>query len=279
MWREMIAGTAMVATIFASLSMPAAAANPTLEIVVDSDRRVFTRDALLARSDTTEIQVPADIAYGKPMSFRAVPLRALLEGLSLPGGSVIEAVASDGFAAHIPVDLLTNADPAKAIAWLAIEPAAIPWPDLPGKQVSAGPFYIVWAGAQVKSISSEYWAYSTIKLVSALPPVVRWPQLAVDDRATHQARTGQELFIAQCLPCHMIDGAGSSDVGPDLNTPMNPTRYMTRQGLHALIRDPKAVRRWPNQTMPGFSEEQMSDQAIDAIIDYLSHIAGRKHPN
>lgn len=279
MWCEMIPGTPVVATLLASLAMPVAAANPTLEIVVDSDRHVVTRDALLARSDTTDIHVPADIAYGKPMSFRAVPLRALLEGLSLPGGSVIEAVASDGFAAHVPVDLLTNADPAKAIAWLAIEPAAIPWPNLPGKQVSAGPFYIVWTGAQAKSISSEYWAYSTIKLVSALPPVVRWPQLAVDDGATHKARTGQELFIAQCLPCHMIDGAGSSDIGPDLNTPMNPTRYMTRQGLHALIRDPKAVRRWPNQTMPGFSEEQVSDQAIDAIIDYLSHIAGRKHPH
>ena len=111
-----------------------------------------------------------------------------------------------------------------------------------------------------------------------MSPTARWPQLAVDPAlpATHDARAGQALFITQCLPCHMIDGAGSGDVGPDLNRPMNPTAYMTRAGLHALIRDPKAVRNWPTQTMPGFAEDQMSDRDIDAVISYLAHIAGRK---
>jgi mono/diheme cytochrome c family protein len=74
----------------------------------------------------------------------------------------------------------------------------------------------------------------------------------------------------------MLDGAGSSDVGPDLNRPMNPTAYMTRQGLHALIRDPKSVRIWPTQIMPGFAADQMSDRDIDAVISYLAHMAGRK---
>ena len=89
----------------------------------------------------------SDVAYGKPMSYRAVPLAALLVGLNPPPDSVIESVALDGFAAQLPLDLLTNADPAKAVAWLAIEPADMPWPPLPGKAASAGPFYIVWTGA------------------------------------------------------------------------------------------------------------------------------------
>jgi mono/diheme cytochrome c family protein len=191
---------------------------------------------------------------------------------------VIETIALDGFAAHLPLDLAINTDPAKAIAWLAIEPANAPWPDLPGKSASAGPFYIVWAGAAAKTVRSEQWPYQLAKLESQLPPEARWPQLAVDPDlpATHKARAGQALFITQCLPCHMLNGAGSSDVGPDLNAPMNPTAYMTQAGLHALIRDPKAVRSWATQIMPGFAEDQMSDGDIDAVIAYLAHMADRK---
>ncbi|MGV3634834.1 MAG: c-type cytochrome, partial [Pseudorhodoplanes sp.] len=277
--RSAIAALCIVAALAACfLSTPIAASEPTLGIVSDGETRSFTRDALLARPDAADVEIASDIAYGRPMRFRAVPLRALLAGLRLPPDGVIETVASDGFAAHLPVDLVTNADPARAIAWLAIERSDAPWPDLPGKQASAGPFYIVWTGAQAKSVSSEYWAYQVAKLVGELPPTARWPQLAVDPSlpATHAARAGQTLFIAQCLPCHMIDGAGSSDVGPDLNRPMNPTAYMTRQGLHALIRDPKSVRNWPNQMMPGFAPDQMSDRDIDAVIAYLAHMAERK---
>ena len=212
------------------------------------------------------------------MRFRAIPLAALLAPFRAPEGSVIESVALDGFAAHIPLDLVMNADPAKPVAWLAIEPAGAPWPPLPGKPSSAGPFYIVWTGAIANTISSEQWPYQIATLESQLPPVARWPQLAVDQAlpATHDARAGQTLFITQCLPCHMLDGAGSSDVGPDLNRPMSPTAYMTHAGLHALIRDPKAVRTWATQIMPGFAEDQLSDRDIDAVIAYLAHMADRK---
>jgi mono/diheme cytochrome c family protein len=260
------------------LGSPGASADPVLDVTVGGETRHFSRDALLARPDVTDVAIPADIAYGKPMRFRAIRLAALLAGLRPPAGSVIETVARDGFAAHVPFDLVANTDPAKAIAWLAIEPAGAPWPNLPGKAVSAGPFYIVWTGAGAAAIRSEQWAYQVAKLVSELPPAARWPQLAVDPAlpATHAARAGQALFITQCLPCHTINGAGSGDVGPDLNRPMNPTDYMTRRGLHALIRDPKSVRSWPTQIMPGFPADQMSDQEIDAVIGYLAHMAGRR---
>lgn len=276
-WAGRIAPLCIVVAMLAGL-VPAAAADPVLEVTVNGETRRFSRDALLARPDATDVVVPADIAYAKPMRFRAVPLAALLAGLRIPADSVIETVARDGFVAHVPLDLVTNTDPAKAVAWLAIEPAGAPWPNLSGKTESAGPFYIVWTGAQAKSVSSEQWAYQVAKLVSELPPAVRWPQLAVDPAlpAAHEARLGQTVFITQCLPCHRLSGAGSSDVGPDLNTPMNPTAYMTRDGLHALIRDPKAVRSWPTQIMPGFAEDQMSDRDIDAVISYLAHQAARR---
>jgi mono/diheme cytochrome c family protein len=170
-----------------------------------------------------------------------------------------------------------NRDESKALAWLAIEPADGPWPPIPGKDLSAGPFYIVWTGAEVASIRSEQWPYHMAKLVSEPSPVSRWPALAVSSAlpATDPARAGQALFLVQCLPCHKLNRSGAADVGPDLNLPQNPTEYLTPQGLHDLIRNPKAVRSWPSQAMPALSD-YLSDGEIDLIIAYLKHMAANK---
>ena len=276
-WARRIAGPFIVAMML-SPAPSTAAADPVLTIAFGDETRIYSRDALLARPEVANVDIPADIAYGRPMRFRAIPLAALLAPFRGPDDSVIESVALDGFAAHLPLALVMNTDPAKPVAWLAIEPGGAPWPNLPGKPSSAGPFYIVWTGPTANTIGSEQWPYQLAKLESQLSPVARWPQLAVDPDlpATHDARAGQALFITQCLPCHMLNGAGSSDVGPDLNRPMSPTAYMTHAGLHALIRDPKAVRSWPAQIMPGFATDQMSDRDIDAVIAYLAHMADRK---
>jgi mono/diheme cytochrome c family protein len=254
------------------------AADPVLDVVIGGDTRHFARDALLARPDVANVEVAADVAYGKAMRFRAVPVAALLAGLNPPADSVIETVALDGFAAQLPLDLITNTDPAKPVAWLAIEPADNPWPPLPGKTASAGPFYILWTGAAAATIRSEQWPYQVAKLASQPSPASRWPALGVDPAlpATHPVRAGQALFVTQCLPCHNLNGAGASAIGPDLNKPMSPTEYLTRAGLRALIRDPKSVRSWAEQRMPGFAADQMSDREIDLVIDYFTHMAARR---
>ena len=81
----------------------------------------------------------------------------------------------------------------------------------------------------------------------------------------------------QCLTCHKLNGAGAADVGPDLNRPQNPTEYFTPQGLHDLIRNPKAVRTWPAQAMPALSD-YLSDREVELIIAYLKHMAGTVGP-
>jgi mono/diheme cytochrome c family protein len=249
-----------------------------LDIVIGGQTRHFGRDELLHRPDVAHIEVANDVAYGKPMAYLAVPVAALLAGLNPPANIVIESVALDGFAAQLPLALLTNTDPAKAIAWLAIESDDLRWPMLPGKAESAGPFYIVWTGVSVAKIRSEQWPYRLKRLASQSSPLERWPALDVDPAlsATDPARAGLALFKTQCLPCHTLNGAGAGTMGPDLNQPMNPTRYMTRDGLHALIRDPKSVRSWPTMQMPGFAAEQFSDREIDQIIGYLNHMATRR---
>jgi len=53
---------------------------------------------------------------------------------------------------------------------------------------------------------------------------------------------------------------------------MNPTEYFTDAGLRALIREPRSVRVWPEQRMPGFAEEDLSDEELGLVLAYLSHM-------
>ena len=270
----------LVLSFLLLLSSLAHAADPSLKVSVGGETREFTREQLLARPDATTIDVAADITYRVPMTYRAVSVAALLAGMTLPADSVIEAVALDGFIAQLPLDLVLNTDPSKAVAWLAIEPADRPWPPIPDKTMSAGPFYIVWTGAEVGSIRSEQWPFQVAELASQPSPAARWPALAVDPAlpATDPVRAGQALFVTQCLTCHKLNGAGAAEIGPDLNLPMNPTEYLTPEGLHDLIRNPKSVRTWPAQAMPPFPPDYLSDREIDLVVAYLKHMTSRKPP-
>src|SRR4051812_46683090 len=169
MLKKSVCGPLLIVLSWLFVVSSDASADPVLDIVIDQHTRQFGRDELLLRPDLTEVAVSNDVTYGKPMRYRAVPLAGLLVGLNPPADSVIESVALDGFAAQLPIDLLTNEDPGKAIAWLAIEPGDMPWPPLPGKTVSAGPFYIVWTGAT--TVPSEQWPYQLAHLASQSSPI------------------------------------------------------------------------------------------------------------
>ncbi|WP_420212602.1 c-type cytochrome [Burkholderia aenigmatica] len=252
-------------------------AESALELATGDTPRSFTPQALLARPDAATIRVPRDIAYGKPMTFRAVPFADLL-GDTLPADGVLETRAADGFAAQLPLDLVRRHAPAGAVAWLAIEDPAHPWPKLPGKAVSAGPFYLVWLGPKASSVRGEQWPYQIVRVTIESSPLARWPSLAVDAAlpANDPARAGQHLFVTQCLACHRIDGAGSSHAGPDLNTPMNPVDYFQPAALRRYIRNPASVRDWPGRSMPAFPPDQLSDRELDQIVAYLAYMARRK---
>jgi cytochrome c1 len=56
---------------------------------------------------------------------------------------------------------------------------------------------------------------------------------------------------------------------------MPAATYFTEDGLRALIRNPAAVRSWPEQRMPAFSAETVGDFEINAVIAYLRYLAVR----
>jgi mono/diheme cytochrome c family protein len=127
-------------------------------------------------------------------------------------------------------------------------------------------------------VVSEQWLYQLASLTAFESPAHRWPQLAANPTLAPDAsaRRGQQVFATDCLPCHRLNGGGEGEKGPDLGWPMNATDYLTNQGLRALVRDPRSVRTWPLQQMPGFGADALPEADLEALVAYLRHITQHK---
>lgn len=250
------------------LAAPAGAADLTLRIA--GQTRVFTQAELLKSPDAVEIPVPQT----SPAA-RAVPLLQLLKGLPTDEIDTLEVQASDGFVSQIPMALIRKGAQGGSVALMAVEDPAKPWQPLPKGNATAGPFFLVWQNPQLSGITSEQWPWQVATIVGVEAPARRWPQIAMaaEVPAGAPARHGQEVFVAQCMPCHRMKGGGAAEVGPDLGQPMPAAAYLTEAGLRALIRNPKAVRTWPQQQMVGFDTTMLSDTDLDAVVAYLKAMA------
>ena len=248
---------------------------PTLTVSLGDKTQVYTAAELLARPDAATIAIPADVAYGRPMTFRAVPLLALVPAASDPALDTIEARASDGFVSQLPRALIDKGasrrqrrlgrggGSGRAVAQSS-------------RQAGERRAVLSRVGASGALRHRERAvAVSDVALTGVESPAHRWPQMAVDASlpADAPARRGQEVFTVQCLPCHRMKGAGEGELGPDLGQPMSPTQYFTPEALRKLIRNPKSVRTWPGQIMPGFDPSKISDADLDAVIAYLGAMA------
>jgi mono/diheme cytochrome c family protein len=249
---------------------------PTLRVELGGEKRQFSATELLANPATRTIEIPQDGSYRRAMRYQAIPLLELLQGLPADATHTVDARATDGFASQLPWALIVRGASGGAVAWIAIEDPAHPWPRLEGKPYSAGPFYLVWEHPERSGIASEQWPYALASLIGDTDPLQRWPQLALDSSvpASDPARQGQAVYIVQCLPCHRLRGGGAGEQGPDLGLPMPVTAYFTAAGLRAVMRAPASVRTWPQQQMSGFDTASLSDADIDAVIAYLGRVTG-----
>jgi mono/diheme cytochrome c family protein len=261
--------------LVATAHWAARAAEPSLVITSVGEPQRYSAATLLARKDLASISVPYDVSYRRAATYRAVPLLALLSVRGDSRFDTLEARATDGFIAQIPLTLVRQGARGGAVAWLAIEDPARPWEPLPHHKQSAGPFYLVWENPERSNIRTEQWPHWLVSLTLVEGPLHRWPQLALPAGATtaDTARAGQQVFLSFCLPCHRLNGGGASDTGPDLGQPMNATEYLTEAGLRAIIRNPRAVRTWPRQTMGGFGSKSLPDTDVDNLLVYLRAMA------
>lgn len=254
------------------IALPAGAAE--LKVDLGHGARTLESAQLAGRKDARAIDVSQDVAYHKPMRYRAVPLKALLAGAT--PGDHLQFVANDGFAAEIPAALILDGHGAEA--WLAVEDPGQPWPALPGKTQSAGPFYVVWTRPEAGGVNPEQWPYQLAAIRKMDEVATRFPAMAPDPAlpAGSPERRGFEVFQRICLACHTLNGQGDAKLGPDLNLPYNPTEYLRADLLRAYVRDPQSLRHWPQAKMPGFDPKVLSDADLDALLAYLRHMAGRK---
>jgi mono/diheme cytochrome c family protein len=269
------AALVLLAAALVPLACQVGAAELTLDL--GDHTETLTTEQLLARPDAVTIEVPQDATYQRPMTYRAVPLRALLQGMALAPGEDLEVVARDGFVTALPTALVFPLAGGGAVPWLAVEPLDVPWPP-PAEGVATGPFYLVWLKPEASGVRREQWPFAVGVIRPAPPPEVRWPALAVgaDIPAGSPIRAGQALFVTQCLVCHPLNGAGAAHVGPDLNQPHSPTEYFQPWALRAFLRDPGSVRRWSAMQMPGFDAAAMSDVDLEAVLAYLAYMAARR---
>jgi mono/diheme cytochrome c family protein len=260
--------SAMLAASLLAVTSIAFAAEPTLDVDLDSIPYHIPRAALLSNPATRSIDVPADVAYHRSMRYRALPLATLLGELT-PDSSV-QFTATDGFVANVPAKLLLGGGQ----PWLAIETDEA-WPPLKADGPSAGPFYLVWLKPEQGGVSPEQWPYQIGKISVVLPLEKRYPQILPKISSAAEQR-GLHAYIANCASCHPINGGGDAAVGPDLSRPHSPTEYFQESYLRKLVRNPAAVRNWSQRIMPGFSAEVLSDAQLDDLLAYLRQMAKQR---
>lgn len=259
--------------ILLSLSLLSLAGHAAqLDIQLGANSRSWSSEQLLDHPQARDIEIAEDVAYKRTMHYRAVPLSALLDGVT--AGDHLQAVAADGFAAELPAAPLLASQGARA--WLAVEDASKPWPALGKGKPSAGPFYLVWSDPAASHIGPEQWPFQVVRIRQLDSVEQRFPALLPASAASDQVRAGFAQFQKNCMACHRLNGAGDSAFGPDLNIPHNPTEYFTGDFLRQYIRDPQSLRRWPQGRMPGFSEQALSTAELEQLIAYLAHMAQRK---
>jgi mono/diheme cytochrome c family protein len=257
----------------------ATGSEPTLRISWAMGSRSYTRSELLERPDVVRIQITRDPAYdGQPRTYQAVALHSLWEGVPVPSDALLLFKCIDGFSAPIARDRVLNASPSAAIAFLAVEPAGGPWPKN-AKGVSPGPFYLVWKDPEKSGIQKEEWPFQLAAFEVKRGLAESYPGILPDSKAAASVQAGFRIFVENCFACHTMNRQGESELGPDLNVPMNVTQYWKPGSIRALVRDPQSVRHWPQGNMPAFSREQLSDEDLNRLLEYLQHMAGRKVKN
>ncbi len=266
--------------IFLSVSSLGLSKEVTLTIQTQKSKIIIKRSDLLTRKQDLEtVFIPIDPTYSKPMTYTAIRVTKLFDSLKLPPEHLLQFKALDGFSAPISLDRLLNTDKQRSIAYIAIEPSDKFWPPIKaGSKLSAGPFYLIWQNPEASQISREEWPYQLVSFEVLGPLLQTYPDIFPDEKlaADSSIRKGFAVFRTNCFTCHTMNKNGASQLGPDLNFPMSPVEYFNEEIFKKYIRNPQAVRHWPQAKMTGFSKEAISDQQLSDLLDYFKHMKSRK---
>lgn len=251
-----------------------------LEVMTPTSSTTFTRTMLLT-FPVYHININNSRAYlNRPMSYQAIKLCDILKPYHLSATDTVELISSDNFSAILPASVITNCSNKTAIGFIAIEPEHKPWPQLkynnPDKNHpddgTAGPLAVIWVHPEKSYISNEYWAWKLVK-IKIHHQLVENMYLRAPNTKNKRILNGYHAYISRCAGCHTINKIGNAVIGPDLNTPKNPTEYFESDAqFKKFIRDPQSVRVKANDRMSGTNEEFLSNKDLDDLIIYLKYM-------
>jgi mono/diheme cytochrome c family protein len=269
------AGIAGVTGLWAARAAPAAevAALRFLKDGVEVARVDVTTLRMKGGETTVTVEDPY---YERPMTFRAVPLAAVLAlGFGEPPSAFanedVVLRAADGYARPT-----TGARLAESGGFLAFGDASRPaeppaFLPMGRRGLDPAPFYLVWTGGTQKDPHTTPWPYQLVAVerqdfVRTHPHTV--PRAAPEGTP---AWTGFRVFRTECVACHAMNGEGGT-VGPDLNVPQSIVEYRPVEQIKAYIRDP-AVFRYGN--MP--ANPHLGAAELDGLIAYFETMRRAKH--
>lgn len=90
--------------------------------------------------------------------------------------------------------------------------------------------------------------------------------------STEIAAAGEEIFAQSCASCHAVEAGAVGGVGPNLTSFGDREKIAgilehNSENLKEWIRNPQEIK--PGNNMPQFSEDQISDEDLDALAEYL----------
>ncbi|MGH7898191.1 MAG: c-type cytochrome [Candidatus Binatia bacterium] len=269
---------AALAACLACLLLPdaASAGATTLRFLRDGQLVKEVELETLKKKCRIAAVVIEDPYYKKRKSFLAVPLK---QALSLGFGAESAALAREEFFFQALDGYVKPAAGSRVVedgGYLAFADAdrsrdGVPgWEPIDRRQVDPGPYYVVWSKPNQTDANGYPWPFqlAAVEIVhfeKKYPFTL--PRNAADDSA---AWHGFQIFRAQCISCHSINGQGGK-IGPDLNVPMSIVEYRPIAQVKAYIRDPQTFR---YSSMP--AHRGLTDEQLDQLIAYFSTMKSLK---
>jgi mono/diheme cytochrome c family protein len=274
-----------LAAVAALTSMVSTLAVATDETGGDSELRFLRDGAIVKRIDRTELQRSCTVQtvaiedpyYNTRKSFRACPLRQVLElgfgasALAKPDDEFFLR-ARDGYVKTVRAQRLGEDG-----AFLAFADAEHAQGDDPGwqpidrRQVDPGPYYLVWSKPEQRDAHGYPWPYQLVA-IEITSFAREYPHtLPSTAKADSPPWRGFAIFRDECVSCHAINGEGGK-VGPDLNVPRSIVEYRPIAQIKAYVRDPASFR---YTSMPAHPDLTPAD--LDALIAYFDVMKHLKH--
>ncbi|MEM9174805.1 MAG: cytochrome c [Myxococcota bacterium] len=245
----------------------------------DAMEQAIPIDALRSACGEEDVTVE-DPYHGRSMTYRAVPLRCVLDrGFASRGGAAgladegLLLRALDGYTRPVSGRTLLEAggyvafgetarleDPARGAAFSPID----------RRQVDPAPFYMIWRGPDQADPHETPWPYQLARIEVA-PFEAAFPATVPDGLADEDPGwVGYRRFQRACASCHAINGQGGR-VGPELNVPRSIVEYRPVAQIKAYIKNPASFR---YTSMPAHPD--LSEADLDALIAYFSAMRARK---